>query len=89
MQTTQKLVVPMLRSSRGANAAFKPRNQAADRIIRKYRGLSRFARKSNMYKADIKKQEKGVMNMSEPTEMVLPNETRWTGNVRTLTRTND
>ena len=75
--------------ARGANAAFKSRNQAADRIIRKYRGLSRFARKSNMYKADIKKQEKDVMNVSEPTEMVLPNETRWTGNVRTLTRTNE
>ena len=42
-----------------------------------------------MYKNDVKKYEKDVMNVEKPTEMVLPNATRWTGNSRTLTRTNE
>ena len=75
--------------ARAAKAAFETRNPEANRVIRKYRGLSRLARTSTMYKNDVKKYEKDVMNVEKPTEMVLPNATRWTGNSRTMTRTNE
>ena len=39
--------------------------------------------------AQGRREEKDVMNVEKPTEMVLPNATRWTGNSRTLTRTNE
>ena len=58
-------------------------------MIKKYRGLSKFARKSTMYKKDVAKHEKDVMLVSEPTQTALPNETRWTGNISTLERTNE
>ena len=75
--------------ARAALEAFKTKNPEAYNVIKKYRGLSRFARKSTMYKNDIRKHEKEVMLVSEPTQMVLPNETRWTGNISTLERTNE
>ena len=75
--------------ARAALEAFKSKNPEADKVIRKYRGLSRFARKSTMYKKDIKKHEKEVMFTADPTEMLLPNATRWTGNITTLERTNE
>ena len=75
--------------ARAALEAIKTKNPEANKVIKKYRGLSRFAKRSTAYKNDIKAHEQQVMSVTDAKQMTLPNETRWMGNITTIQRTNE